>query len=78
MHWASAYDFGLSQNQYQVKYHSNNEINTLLGDLENHYPKAASFHAGDDYLSMAIRWLEITDDVIKTISHQCTVKIISL
>ncbi|KAJ8917356.1 hypothetical protein NQ315_002378 [Exocentrus adspersus] len=63
MHWASAYDFGLAQNQYHPKYHSNQELFFLLAELENKYPGVAAFQGGDNYISMAIHWLKISKDV---------------
>ncbi|KAJ8958532.1 hypothetical protein NQ318_002327 [Aromia moschata] len=63
LHWASAYDFGIAENQYRPKYHSNSEIYGLLAALENKYPKAAAFQGGDNLVTMAIHWLKITNDV---------------
>lgn len=62
-HWSSAYDFGLSENQYKPQYHSNSEIYEILGFLENQHSTSASFESGDDYVSMTIHSLKITDQV---------------
>ncbi|KAJ8985210.1 hypothetical protein NQ317_018239 [Molorchus minor] len=63
LHWASAYDFGLGENQFNVKYHRNDEIYALLADLENRHPQAAAFEGGDDYVSMEIHSLKITNQI---------------
>ncbi|GJQ81229.1 hypothetical protein Trydic_g20448 [Trypoxylus dichotomus] len=63
MHWASAYDFGISENHYKPKYHSNSELYEILADFENKYPDAAEFEGGDDYISMTIHSLKITHQV---------------
>ncbi|KAJ8930584.1 hypothetical protein NQ314_016596 [Rhamnusium bicolor] len=63
LHWASAYDFGIGENQYTLKYHSNQEIYSLLANLENQYPGSAAFQGGDNYVSMAIHWLKITNEI---------------
>ncbi|RZC31872.1 carboxypeptidase D, partial [Asbolus verrucosus] len=63
LHWASAYDFGIGENQYRPKYHTNQELYSLMAQLENQYPSVAGFQSGDDYVSMTLRWLKITDQV---------------
>ncbi|XP_025831012.1 carboxypeptidase D [Agrilus planipennis] len=63
LHWASAYDFGIQENQYNPRYHFNNEIYAVMADLENKYPSSASFDAGDNFVSMSIRSLKITDKI---------------
>ncbi|KAF5285144.1 hypothetical protein FQA39_LY16833 [Lamprigera yunnana] len=62
-HWASAYDFGVSENQFNPRYHSNSEIYSILADLENKYPDTAEFVSGDNFVSMSIRSLKMTDKV---------------
>ncbi|KAF5286929.1 hypothetical protein FQR65_LT12388 [Abscondita terminalis] len=59
-HWASAYDFGVSENQFNPQYHSNSEIYSILAELENKYPDAAEFVSGENFVSMSIRSLKIT------------------
>ncbi|CAG9814957.1 unnamed protein product [Phaedon cochleariae] len=63
LHWASAYDFGIGENQYKPQYHTSQEINSILSSMENKYPDAAAFQGGDNLVSMAIRSLKITDKV---------------
>lgn len=63
LHWGSAYDFGIAENQYRPKYHSSKELYSLMADLENMYPKYAEFQSGEDYVSMILRSLKITDEV---------------
>lgn len=63
LHWASAYDFGISDNQYKPKYHTNQELYYLMGEMENKYPNIAAFQGGDDFVSMSIHSLKITDQV---------------
>lgn len=63
LHWASAYDFGIGENQYHPKYHSNEELYALMADMENRNPGVAEFQGGDNYVSMAIHWLKISKDV---------------
>lgn len=63
LHWASAYDFDLGENQYKVKYHTNQELYGIMGELENQYPEAAAFKNGDDYVSMSLKSLKITHEV---------------
>lgn len=63
LHWASAYDFGIGENQYHPKYHSNEELYAILADMENKNPGVAEFQGGDNYVSMAIHWLKISKDV---------------
>lgn len=63
LHWASAYDFGLSRIQYRPKYHSNSEMYAELASFENTYPGVASFEGGDDLVSMSIRSVKITHEV---------------
>lgn len=65
LHWASAYDFAIGENQYKPKYHSSQELYSIMASLENRYPDAAEFHGGEDFVSMAIHWLEISDKVCK-------------
>ncbi|KAK5638630.1 hypothetical protein RI129_012925 [Pyrocoelia pectoralis] len=62
-HWASAYDFGISENQFDPQYHSNSDIHLILAGLENKYPDAAKFDSGDNLDSMAIHSLKISHDV---------------
>ncbi|KAB0791260.1 hypothetical protein PPYR_03060 [Photinus pyralis] len=62
-HWASAYDFGVSENQFSPQYHSNSDIHLILAELENKYPDAAKFDSGDNLDSMAIHSLKISHDV---------------
>ncbi|VEN63122.1 unnamed protein product [Callosobruchus maculatus] len=64
LHWASAYDFGIGENQYHPKYHTNQEIYSKMAYLENKYPNAASFKSGEDYISMAVHSLIITDQAV--------------
>ncbi|KAK4878716.1 hypothetical protein RN001_011222 [Aquatica leii] len=59
-HWASAYDFGVSENQFNPQYHSNSEIYSILAELENKYPDTAEFVSGENFVSMSIRSLKIT------------------
>ncbi|KAI4454464.1 protease m14 carboxypeptidase [Holotrichia oblita] len=63
MHWASAYDFGISENHYKPKYHSNSEIYQILAEFENKFPDAAEFEGGDNYISMTIHSLKISHQV---------------
>ncbi|EFA05729.2 carboxypeptidase A [Tribolium castaneum] len=63
LHWASAYDFGLGENQYSPKYHTNSELYAIMGALENRYPNVAAFKSGDDYVSMTLKSLKITHEV---------------
>ncbi|KAJ3618507.1 hypothetical protein MTP99_006487 [Tenebrio molitor] len=63
LHWASAYDFGIDENQYHPKYHTNQELYGVMAQLENRYPDTAAFQSGDDYVSMTLRSLKITDQV---------------
>lgn len=63
LHWGSAYDFGLSENQYQLKYHGNSELYSIMSEFENRYKDGASFEGGDDYISMRIHSVKISDDV---------------
>ncbi|XP_074039541.1 carboxypeptidase D svr [Leptinotarsa decemlineata] len=63
LHWASAYDFGIGENQYKPKYHTTQEISFILSDMENKYPGAASFEGGDNYVSMTIHSLKISDKI---------------
>lgn len=65
LHWASAYDFAVAENQFKPRYHSAQEIRTILAQLENHYSGVAEFHRAENSLSMAIPWLQISDEVIK-------------
>lgn len=64
-HWASAYDFGVSDNQFNPKYHANNELYAVMAELENKYPDAAEFVSGDNFISMSIRSLKISHQVTK-------------
>ncbi|XP_065172246.1 carboxypeptidase D-like [Atheta coriaria] len=63
IHWSSAYDFGVTENLYKPKYHSNSELYSTMAALENRYPDAAEFEAGDDYISMTIHSLKISDKI---------------
>lgn len=63
LHWASAYDFAIAENQYRPTYHTDQELYEVMAMLENKYPKIAAFQSGDNYLTMAIHWLKITDQV---------------
>lgn len=63
LHWGSAYDFGIAENQYRPKYHDNGELYTILGELENRYPSTAGFESGENVVSMTIRSLKITHQV---------------
>ncbi|XP_017777270.1 PREDICTED: carboxypeptidase D [Nicrophorus vespilloides] len=63
IHWASAYDFGITENQYKPEYHSNSDIYKLLAQLETRYPSSAQFEGGEDYISMTIHSLKITDKI---------------
>lgn len=62
-HWASAYDFGISENHFNPQYHSNSDLYYLLADMENRYVTTAMFEGGDDFVSMTIHSLKITDNV---------------
>ncbi|KAF2900813.1 hypothetical protein ILUMI_05352 [Ignelater luminosus] len=62
-HWASAYDFGVSDNQFNPKYHANNELYAIMAELENKYPDTAEFVSGDNFISMSIRSLKISHQV---------------
>lgn len=63
LHWASAYDFGISDNQYNPTYHSNEQIYGMLGDFENRYPESAEFESGESMISINIRSLKLTHEV---------------
>ncbi|XP_044260416.1 carboxypeptidase D isoform X2 [Tribolium madens] len=63
LHWASAYDFGLGENQYNPKYHTNSELYAIMGALENRYSNVATFKNGDDYVSMTLKSLKITHEI---------------
>lgn len=62
-HWASGYDFGISDNQYNPKYHSNSELNSIMANLENKYSGTAEFDSGENFVSMTIRSLKISHEV---------------
>lgn len=62
-HWSSAYDFGISENQYRLRYHTNNEIFSIMGDLENRYSQYATFEAGETLVQISIHSLKVTNDV---------------
>lgn len=62
-HWASGYDFGESENQFDPKYHSNGELYSIMAELENKYPGTAEFVSGDNFISMSIRSLKISHEV---------------
>lgn len=64
LHWASAYDFGISENQYQPRYHSNAQIYSILAELENKHPAHCAFQNGEDIVSLKIRSLKITHEVL--------------
>ncbi|XP_056640520.1 carboxypeptidase D [Diorhabda sublineata] len=63
LHWASAYDFGIAENQYKPTYHTNQDINVILTKMENKYPDVASFEGGDNLVSIAIHSLKITNRI---------------
>lgn len=63
LHWASAYDFAIAENQYKPKYHSAQELREIMANLENRYPGLAAFHRAENSMSMAIPWLEISKEV---------------
>lgn len=63
LHWASAYDFGLSRKQFHPEYHSNSYLYSTMASFENTYPGVASFEGGDDLISMSIRSVKISNDV---------------
>lgn len=69
LHWGSAYDFGIVLNQYGPKYHSNGELYTILGELENRHQNVAGFESGDNFISMNIRSLKITHEVMMNIIY---------
>ncbi|KAG5866493.1 hypothetical protein JTB14_015933 [Gonioctena quinquepunctata] len=48
LHWASAYDFGIGENQYKPKYHTSQRFTP---------------YCGDNYVSMTIHSLKITDKI---------------
>uniref|UniRef100_A0A6P7FUX0 Carboxypeptidase D n=1 Tax=Diabrotica virgifera virgifera TaxID=50390 RepID=A0A6P7FUX0_DIAVI len=62
-HWASGYDFGILENQFQPKYHTSQEINEILAGMENRYPEVASFQGGDNLISISIHSLKISKEV---------------
>lgn len=62
-HWSSAYDFGITDNQFRLTYHTNSEIFTILSNFENKYPNFAAFEAGMTPDSISIHSLKITDNV---------------
>lgn len=63
LHWASAYDFAIAENQYKPRYHSSQEIRSIMASLENRYPEVAEFQRGENFISMAIPWLQISNEV---------------
>lgn len=67
MHWGSAYDFGIIENEVSPGYRSNEQINSVLAGLENRYPDSAEFSSGENFVSMTIRSLKISDGVCKKI-----------
>lgn len=69
LHWASAYDFGIGDNQYTPKYHSNHELFALLANLENFHPGVAEFEGNDNDISMIIPSLKITQNVRKLVHY---------
>lgn len=64
LHWASAYDFGIGENQYKPKYHTSQDINAILAGMENHYSDIAEFEGGDNFISMMIHSLKISNKVL--------------
>lgn len=63
VHWSSAYDFGDSEKMYHAKYRSNTQLYQEMAEYENKYPKVASFEGGDNYISMNIHSVKITNEV---------------
>lgn len=63
LHWASAYDFGIHENQYNPTWHSNDDINAFMANCENKYFGTAKFQAGDNMVSTRIHSLEVSNEV---------------
>lgn len=63
LHWASAYDFAIGENQYKPRYHSAQELREIMARLENQHPEVGQFHRAENSLSMMIPWLQISRDV---------------
>lgn len=63
MHWANSYDFDITENQYKPQYHTNSGLYSIIANLENRFTTTASFEGGDDFVSMTIHSLKITNDV---------------
>lgn len=63
LHWASAYDFGIHENQYNPTWHSNKEISAILADFENKYFGTVGFEGGDNLVSMKIHSIKISHEV---------------
>lgn len=63
LHWASAYDFGLSRTQYKPKYHTNSDMYSEMASLENSYPEVAAFESGD-FISTSIRSVKVSHEVV--------------
>lgn len=64
-HWASAYDFAIAENQFNPRYHSSQEIRSIMANFENRYPEVAAFHRAENSMSMMIPWLQISNKVRK-------------
>lgn len=67
LHWASAYDFGIAENQYNPTWHSDEEIYSIMSSFENKYFGAAKFQAGDNIVSTKIHSIEISHEVSATL-----------
>lgn len=62
-HWASAYDYRIIENVVRTKYHTNEELNKKMAELENSRFKIANLESGDNDVSMAFHSLKVTKEI---------------
>lgn len=62
-HWASAYDYRIMENVVGTRYHSNDEINQQMAELEQRQWKVANFESNENEVSMKYHSLKVTSDI---------------
>jgi carboxypeptidase D len=62
-HWSSAYDYRVLDNIIKTQYHSNDDINTELAEMETKNYKVAQMEASENERTMVYNSLKVTAEV---------------